>query len=885
MKIRKLLSIALGLAVAVCAGAQSASEIAAAKAMAKQYGYSENDINSMMNGRNGGNQTGNQNGNQQSQVQSYPQLNAGKVTKQTGPRSASLTGIFDPTTGEMAELMIGPDGLPIEPEETKKFDENDIYGQDYFKSRGLGVIPSYNAPAPASYILGPGDEVTIDIWGSTVSHVVATIENDGSINLPDLGPAYLAGMSLQSAENSLKAQLARVYSGLGDDSGETYLKISVGKIKGVVVNVSGEVETPGAYTIPSLSTISSAIFMAGGLREKGSVRNIALYRRGKKVAVFDLYDFIFNGKYDERLRLQDGDVIMVPAYTNVVSAKGAVMRPQRYEMKDGENVLDLIGYAQGFSTDAQRTGVNVMRKGVDGGRAFDIAEAAFTTFILKDGDIVSVREYVNQYQNRVEIIGPVKYPGSYAIGDGINDLASLVKAAGGLIEGAYTGRGQISRQDKNRQPEFLAFDLTQVLEGGRKIELHREDVVTIYSFEDMNVDRFVTIGGAVEKPGVYSYRDSLTVGRLINDAGGLTLDAYIASGQITREGSDGHPVIFPFDVQKASRDTLKFEIIPGDAVRIYSIKELRKNTTITINGEVNAPGEYVYRDGMTLVELVELAHGCTRGVDLSNVEIAGRGGRERGSVRTINLEENTDFWREELMPYDVVSFRRLTYFRPQTAVTVDGEVMAPGTYVIDKAQVRLSDVMARVGGFTDDSYPHGAKLVRVLTEEEQERQKLALEIAASKIGSKLKVDSLVLEDRYNIGIDLERAMANPGSVADVILRAGDIIEVPQMNNTVKISGGVLFPNTVAFNDKEDWTYYISQAGGYTRQARAGKTYAVYMNGQVAKRGKIKAEPGMEIIVPERSESENTRLSAAEIASLASSATSVAALVTSIIKMF
>lgn len=881
MKIRKLLSIALGLAVTVSAGAQSASEIAAAKAMAKQYGYSENDINSMMNGRNGGNQTRNQ----QSQVQSYPQLNAGRGGRQTNPRSASLPGILDPTTGEMAELMIGPDGLPILPEISKKVDENDIYGQDYFKSRGLGVIPSYNAPAPASYILGPGDEVTIDIWGSTVSHVVATIGNDGSINMPDLGPVYLAGMSLQSAENSLKAQLARVFSGLGDDNGETYLKIAVGKIKGVVVNVSGEVETPGAYTIPSLSTIPSAIFMAGGLREKGSVRNIALYRKGKKVAGFDLYEFIFKGKFDEKLRLQDGDVITVPAYTNVVSVKGAVMRPQRYEMKDGENVIDLIGYAQGFSTDAQRTGVNVMRRGVDGGRAFDITEAAFATFSLKDGDVVNVREFINQFQNRVKIVGPVKYPGIYAIGDGISDLASLVKAAGGLVEGAYTGRGQISRQDRNRQPEFLAFDLTQVLEGGRKIALQREDIVTIYSYEDMNADRFVTIGGAVENPGVYSYRDSLTVGRLINDAGGLTKDAYIASGQITREGSDGRPVIVPFDVQRATRDTLKFGIIPGDAVRIYSIKELRKNTTITINGEVNAPGEYVYRDGMTLAELVELAHGCTQGVDLTNVEIASRGGRERGSVQTINLEENADFWKEELKPYDVVSLRRLTYFRPQTAVTVEGEVMAPGTYVIDKAQVRLSDVMSRVGGFTDDSYPHGAKLVRVLTEEEQERQKLALEIAASKIGGKIKVDSLVLEDRYNIGIDLEKAIANPGSVADVILRAGDIIEVPQMNNTVKISGGVLFPNTVAFNDKEDWTYYISQAGGYTKQARAGKTYAVYMNGQVAKRDKIKAEPGMEIIVPERSESENTRLSPAEIASLASSATSVAALVTSIIKMF
>ncbi len=861
MKIRKILSVALGVVITFNAGAQSASEIAAAKQMAKQYGYSDSEINAMMNGKKG-------------------------TSGQTpGQNVTAVKGTIDPQTGAVITPVAPQDVTVVTPEKPAMADPEAIFGQDYFKSRGLGMIPSYNAPAPASYILGPGDEVTIDVWGSTVSHVVATIGNDGSINMPDLGPVYLAGMSLQSAEKSLKAQLAKVFSGLGDDNGETYLKIAVGKIKGVVVNVSGEVEAPGAYTIPSLSTIPSAIFMAGGVRGNGSVRNIALFRKGKKVAVFDLYEFIFEGKLDEQLRLQDGDVISVPAYTSVVSAKGAVMRPQRYEMKDGENVIDLIGYAQGFSTDAQRTGVNVMRKGVDGGRAFDVTEASFSTFALKDGDVVSVREYVNQYQNRVEIAGPVKYPGTYALGDGISDLASLVKAAGGLVEGAYTGRGQISRQDGNRQPEFLAFDLTQVMQGGRKIDLQREDIVTIYSFEDMNADRFVTISGSVVKPGVYSFRDNLTVGRLINDAGGLAADAYIASGQITREGTDGRPVIVPFDVQKATRDTLKFGIIPGDAVRIYSIKELRKNATITINGEVNAPGQYVYREGMTLEELVELAHGCARGVDLTNVEIATRGGRERGSVQTVNLEENADFWKAELKPFDVVSLRRLTYFRPQTAVTVEGEVLAPGTYVIDKAQVRLSDVMSRVGGFTDDSYPHGAKLVRVLTEEEQDRQELAMKIAASKIGGNIQLDSVVLEDRYNIGIDLEEAMANPGSVADVILRAGDIIEVPQMNNTVKISGGVLYPNTVAYNDKENWTYYISQAGGYTKLARTGKVYAVYMNGQVARKGRIKAEPGMEIIVPERKESEEHRLTPAEIASLASSTTSIAALVMSIIKMF
>ncbi len=857
-----LIPVAVAISICVNVSAQSASEIAAAKSMARAYGYSESEINSALNdrGKKGASSTS---------------------TTPTNPTGYSpmntLTNSYAVPDLENIVLEAPKDSVPIKTE--------DIYGHSFLKSSGLSIIPSYNAPVPEVYVLGPGDELQIEIWGAAVSNVASVIGKDGSISVPDLGPVYVAGMRLSAAESYLKEQLGRIYSGLSDSNPDTFLKVSISRIKGVSVNVSGEVTTPGVYTVPSLASIPSVLYMAGGVSDRGSVRNVTLYRHSRKIADFDLYDFLFKGQFDENLRLQDGDVISVAAYDNVATITGAVARPMRYEMTESETVKDLLTYAGGFILESQRTSVNVYRRSATGNTSIDVPESDFASFRLQDGDRVSVRSYNALDQNTVSIIGPVKYPGAYALGDDIGDLASLIKSAGGLVESAYTGKGQISRKDKNRQPEFLTFDLSQVLEGGMVIALQREDIVTLYSHDDMSSDRFVTIDGAVEKPGVYSYRDSLTVGRLINDAEGLSLDAYIARGQITREGSDGHPVIFPFDVQKAIRDTLDFEIIPGDAVRIYSIKELKKNMTITINGEVNAPGQYVYREGMTLANLVELAHGVTQGVDLTNVEIATRGGRERGTVHTVNLEENEEFWNEKLRPYDVISLRRLTYFRPQTAVTVDGEVVAPGTYVINKAQVRLSDVMKRVGGFTDESYPHGARLVRVLTEEEQNRQKLALQIAASKIGRNIQIDSVVLEDRYNIGIDLEKAMANPGSVADVILRAGDIIEVPQMNNTVKISGGVLFPNTVAYNDKGDWKYYISQAGGYTKLARQGKVYAVYLNGQVARRGEIRVEPGMEIIVPERKESEEHRLTPAEIASLASSTTSIAALVTSIIKMF
>lgn len=857
IKFFRSISAVLAVCVTVSASAQSASEIAAAKSMARAYGYSENEINAVLNHNISGGTSASANA---------PAADAPAAT------AAVVAPVTEVTVIEAAEKPVTD--TPA-----------DIYGHSYFTSSGLSIIPSYNAPVPAAYVLGPGDELLVDIWGATVSHVTATIGNDGGISISDLGPVYLSGMTLSQAEGFLKEQLGRIYSGLSGNNPDTFMKLSIGKIKGVSVNVSGEVATPGLYSIPSLATIPSVIYMAGGVKESGSVRNIALFRHGRKVADFDLYDFLFKGKFNENLRIQDGDVITVASYNNIVTVEGAVMRPMRYEMKEGENVKDLIAYANGFSQAAQRTSVNVHRRGIQGNTSIDVPESDFSTFKLKDGDRLSVRTYKALDKNSVSIFGPVKYPGAYALGEGIVDLESLVKAAGGLIEGAYTGKGQISRKDANRQPEFFTFDLDRVLDGSRKILLQREDIVTLYSHEDMTPDRYVSIDGAVVAPGVYSYSTGLRLRELIRDAGGLADDAYIANGQITREGSDGHPVIVPFNVEEVTNGSVSVSLLPGDAVRIYSIKELRKDAIITINGEVNAPGEYVYRDGMTLEELVGLAHGCTLGVDLTNVEISTRGGRERGSVRTIDLETDASLWKAELSPFDMVSFRRQTYFRPQTAVTVNGEVLAPGTYVIAKTQVRLSDVIERIGGFTDDAYPHGAKLTRVLTDEERERQRRAVEIAASKLDGNVKVNSIILGDRYDIGIDLELAIKSPGSVADVILRAGDIIEIPQMNNTVKISGGVNYPNTVAYDDKQPWSYYISQSGGYTKRARKGQVYAVYMNGQVARRGKITLEPGMEIVVPERDASQDRQLSPAEIASLASSTTSIASLVVALLNMF
>ena len=859
MKARLLLFTVLGLMATSIASAQSAAEISAAKSMARSYGYTDSEISAVLNHN----------------INKTSSSSKTVVTTSAAPAVATA-----PST--VVEAVVGDEVVeeivPVRQESAS----SSIYGHDYFTSKGLSIIPSYNAPAPASYVLGPGDEVIIDLWGATVSHIIATIGNDGAINVDNLGPVYLNGLNVKNAEKLLISELGRIFSGLREDgTGDTFLRLSVGKIKGVGINILGEVVTPGMYTIPSLSSITSAIFMAGGVRTTGSVRNINLYRNGKKVSTFDLYDFIFKGKYDENLRLQDNDLLTVDAYNNIVTINGAVIRPMRYEMKKGQTVQELLDYARGFSTHADRGSVHVVRRNVSTtGQAYDVPEGQFGSFKLEDGDVVTVRSNPDLYDNRVSISGPVMYPGSYAISGSLKDVAALIKAAGGLREDAYELRGQITRLDEKRLPIFISFDLQKVLKGEEQIDLVREDRVRLYAEDEFIQDFKVSISGHVMEPGSFDFNEGMTVADVILLARGLREDALTDRGQISRVDHDGIPVIVPFNVNDALEGRNNILLMRNDHIRIYSLRELQDDATVSINGMVQDPGTFTYREGITLEDVILMARGFSNGADKTNLQISSRGGRERGTVAMYNLEDNPDLIHMALKPYDIVSVRRLTYFRPQTHVTISGEVMSPGTYVIDKPEVRLSDVFADCGGFTEEAWIQGARLTRVLTPEEVARQRLAVSIANQNLEGRDTIDLNALTDRYYIGIDLKKALKHPGSKADVVLRAGDIVTVPQLNNTVKITGAVFYPNTVNFDKLYSWRDYIRQAGGYTSNAIPRKVYAIYMNGKVSTRrtGRIKAEPGMEIVVPEKGEKERNSISATEIASIVTSSSSLAYLI-------
>ena len=784
------------LLTAFSASAQSSAEIAAAKSLARSYGYSNDEINAVLNHDINGRVSG-------------PAQSRQVLTQTTIPNQA-LPG-----------QMIAGTEYPIEITPVDSLaPKSRVYGHNFFISKGLSLIPSITAPVPASYVLGPGDNISLSVWGSANADDDYKIGSDGSIRIDGVGPIALAGMTVAEAESLLKSRLASVYGGLR--SGASSLKITVGKIRGISVYVLGSVTTPGIYTLPSLSSIATAIYMAGGVKDNGSVRNIHIYRAGEEIGHFDLYAFIFEGKSCEGLMLQEGDIVSVGEMESIVALGGAVRSPMQFEMREGETLEQLLRYAGGFSSTARRDLVHVDRQVTSVGTTFDVKAEDYPTFALMAGDSVYVNSLIAKLDNRVVIEGSVRHPGPYAISESMKTLSQLIETAGGLQEGTYMTRGFISRADAEMKPTSISFSLSDILAGRMDIDLMRDD-----------------------------------------------------------------------------------------SVRVFSVMELQDSTLVSISGNVLAAGEFEYREGMTVGDLILLAGGLKYASDMSKVEVASRGLDELGKVVQLDIASDAKLMDTPLKPFDKVFIRPLENFRTIKSIEVRGEVKYPGFYAVESNSVRISQVLERCGGFTDDAYVKGAKLRRQMTEYEIERSQLAQDVAErqklsaedsvtmakvkeqekkAKDGKKPEDDKeeSVKEEipTYYVAIDLAKAMKNPNSDADLILCDGDVLEVPQLNNTVKISGGVYLPNTVTYNPSYGWRDYVNSAGGFVKGARKKKVYAIYQDGSSAVRGSshFRMEPGMEIVVPVDT-TERRGMSIAEAASIASATSSLIYMAALIINLF
>ena len=661
---------------------------------------------------------------------------------------------------------------------------NQVFGRNIFNTRNLTFEPSVNIATPLNYRLGPGDEVIIDIWGASQNTIRQQISPDGTINIQKIGPVNLNGLTISEANDYLKKTLNKIYNGLNNTNDPTSdIRLTLGSIRTIQINVMGEVVQPGTYSLSSFSTVFHALYRAGGVSDIGSLRNVQLVRNGKNIATIDVYQFIMKGNIQDDIRLQEGDVVIVPAYDILVKVDGKVKRPMRFEMKKDESLSTLISYAGGFDADAYTRSLRVVRQNGQEYEVNTVKDLDYSVYKMRNGDVVTAEAILNRFINKLEIRGAVYRPGIYQLNGKLNTVRELVNEAQGLTGDAFLNRAVLYRQREDLTTEVIPVDIKAIMDGtSQNIILVKNDILYIPSIHDLEDRGDVVIHGEVAKPDSYPYADNMTLEDLIIQAGGLREAASVVRVDVSRR-------------IKNPRSTVDNDTI--GQIYTFSLKE-----GFVVDG---TPG-FV------------------------------------------------------LQPYDEVYVRRSPGYQAQQNVAVEGEILFGGSYAMTSREERLSDLINKAGGTTNYAYLRGAKLTRVATAGEKKRMGDVIRLMSRQLGEAM-MDSLGIrvEDHFTVGIDLEKALANPGSTADIVLREGDVISIPKNNNTVTINGAVMVPNTVSYIAGKNIDYYLNQAGGYSENAKKSKKFIVYMNGQVTKvkgSGKKQIEPGCEIIVPSKAKKRN-----------------------------
>lgn len=669
--------------------------------------------------------------------------------------------------------------------------ENKIYGHDIFRENALTFQPQMNVATPEDYQLGAGDELIVDVFGASQLTHRLEISPDGKIVIPNIGPLSVSGLSVKSASKRISNFLSSYYA-------DCSFSVSLGNVRSVVVNVLGEVRTPGTYTLSALSSVFNALYLSGGITDIGSVRSISVNRGGSIVSTIDIYEYLATGDMSGNIMLKDNDVILVRPYINIVNVTGKVRRPMMYELKEGETVSDAINFAGGFTGDAFVENVRVYRSDETGPSVHTVENGSLDKFVLKDIDHLDVGSVLQRYVKTVEVTGAVHYPGKYTLSENINTVKELVAAAGGLDEQVFINRAVLKRMNADRTLSAMTINLKGIVSGVQPdVNLQNEDILVIASRKELLDARTLTIEGEVFVPGKYPYSDGETIEDLIVEAGGLRETASVVNVEVARrilrEGEKSDP------------------------------SELSKLFTFTLN---------------------------------ENLEIA----------------QDSEFVLE---PYDYVIIHRNPEYEEQKAVTITGDVMFAGRYVLTNRGMTLSDLIARAGGLKPKAYAKGARLSRVASDETS----LILNTSDQAV-----IDSSLVQDvagnlRLNVEIDLMKALSHPGSADDIVLVEGDEITIPQLRNTVDISGAVFCPNSVTYRDDKPVSYYIDMAGGYDKNALRGSVYILHTNGKISKARRKEIEPGCKIVVPEKPHKEGNVMQNVQIAtSIASILATTAAVI-------
>jgi len=690
-----------------------------------------------------------------------------------------------------------------------------IFGSDLFKNSEITFEPNLRMATPSSYIIGPDDEILLDITGDNEASYQLPVSPDGTITVEYVGKVAVSGLSVAAAKSKIQQRLSGTYPAIR--SGNTQVDVNIGNIRSIRITLTGAVTKPGTYSLPSLATVFNALYASGGPSEKGTYRQIQVVRNNQVVTTIDLYDFLANGIQRGNIRLQDQDIIHIPVYGSRVQFEGEVKRPAIFETVAGESLLDLVKYAGGFSENAYTAKVKVLQKTDRERSVKDIYADQFADYSPKSGDQFIVEPILERFANRVSILGAVFRPGLYGMEPGMT-LKQLLEQADGVREDAFLERGIINRLRADNSAELINFNVREVLAGtASDIPLKREDKIEIASIFDLRDEYKFTVQGEVRLPGDFPFASNATLGDLIQKAGGLNESAKNARIEIARR-LNNREVADPtssqtilVEINDGLVSDLNIALQPYDVITVLGDAGFRTQRQVKIEGEVLFPGIYtISREDERISDIIKRAGGLTSYAYTEGASL------KRTGVSKLKAEEK-------------------------------------------KEKERLKKEMRKNSGEDQDTSD-------VNTEREDDELTAVNPNAKNKALAKVSqqgVSTPEIEPSDLVGIELNKILANPYQRGDLLVLDGDIITVPKELETVKVMGEVLNPNNVVYVKGKSLKYYVNQAGGFTDNALKKRVFVQYANGAVKGKdgGYPEVKPGAEIVVPKRAPREKMNVQA------------------------
>lgn len=664
----------------------------------------------------------------------------------------------------------------------------EIFGASIFANKNNSFEPNFKIATPLNYVLGPDDQLAVNIYGQSLANWKLLISSEGDVNIPGIGILNIGSRTIEQATRLLKARLSANKYSIGHG---TFMQISLLNIRSIHIVIIGQVIKPGTYTLPSLATVFNALYMAGGPNTSGSLRQIEVIRNNQVIRRLDVYDFLTRGDQKNNILLQDQDIVRVPTYRNRIELEGQVKIPALFEVLPGETLADMLGFAGGFTENAYTALIKVSQISDQQRKITDIPEADYKNYLPLRGDKFLVEAIINRFKNRVIIQGAVFKPGDFELQKGLT-LSQLINNAAGLKEEAFTDRGTIIRLRPDNSQEIVSFNVRDIINKKTDIPLQREDIVNISTKSELKDSPQVTINGSVRSPGIFDFLGNMKVEDLIIKAGGFSEGASLTRIEVARRTSDADP---------SSKNS-----------------SIAKIFTIDVKGPLQ-PGKANF----------------------------------------------------ELNPFDIVSVYSLPGYEKQKTVRIEGEVLYPGTYTLKNKNEKISDLVKRAGGLTVSADLNGSSLTReniaLMGIDKNKADALTLNLEKTIQIRRLRetykdsTNNSDLQQRNNyIGIELNKIIRSPQSVADILLEEGDVLRIPKKQQIVRVDGQVLYPSAIIYRKIYSFYDFITNAGGYAPRALRRKAYVVYANGTVKGTRRYllfnihpSVLPGCEIFIPRKAE--------------------------------